>query len=515
MRRPSWGERLLSALETRHGAWDLTISIAWICLAVVVLLPPVQLNHDAALLLEIGRQITEGGRPYVDYLETNPPWVHYLAAIPAGVAAGFSWPVVETFQLLIWLVIGGSVLACRDVLRRAEVAPMLRGLLLLSLICVALINAYAGDYGQKEQVWFALVIPWVLALGLREGTDPRWPGKLWMMGLGVAAAVGAQLKPHYVAVALAVVASLAVTRRSVSLLRSPAFVGLVLGGLGYPLLLLGLPDASQHALRDVYLPVVATGYEAYSSPWRDILGISALPFVLYGGAVWAAVRGGVERGLRDPLFWFLAWSSVAYFAQVKGFQYHRIPLLGVSGLICAAAVHAWHRPDRPVGLSAWLVGVSMALFLGIRGGVASPTPTPLFDLVADHAAPGDRVLVIDTAVSPTFPGLVEAGYRPASRYLPSFPIAMAYDNALSSDSPYRSLEDAPDLERQFFVHLAEDVERHAPPVVLIQQGPDCKACPVGFELPRLLEHNGFMDEHLDSYVRVGEARGIAVWVRAP
>lgn len=496
------GETILAGLEQRHRVWDVTVALALVALTFAVLRPPFVLNHDAGLLLEVGRQLVEGGRPYVDYLETNPPYVHYVYALPVAVASLLGAPISVTFHILVALALGVTLLACRQVMARAAIPPMTRGLILLALVAHGMVLVVANDFGQKEQLYFLATAPWLLQVAWSP------PGSLRAFLIGVVAALGAQLKPHYVLANLAWLISLVALRREPRMLGGPAVLGFVAGGIAYPMLLLSLPAESWEAISDWYVPFVARGYAAYNSPWYDILGITSLPVVLYASAFAFAWRA--DRRVVPALGLFLGWGLLAYLSQHKGFAYHRIPLLGAAAILAALAVGAWHRPDRPLGLSAWLVWTCAAFLLVLRAAIATPAPAPVFDLVRAHAPPGARVFWIDTAVPPAYPGLLLEGYRPANRYLPTFPFAMLYHGA--EGPSYRTQEEAPPAEQRVLSELREDLQRWEPPVVVIKRGA-CKACPEGFDLLALLEHNGFVEQELAGYRRLGEVNELVVFAR--
>lgn len=506
------GDQLLEALERRHLPWDATVGGLLAVLFLAVGSPLGRITHDMAMLLVIAQQQVHGAKPYVDWLETNPPWIHHLLSVPVRLAEASALPLADTYQLGVGVLVALGVLGARRVLLRDGSDPMFRGLILVALVIHAFAVLHAGDFGQKEHLWFLLSVPWVLALVLRDGYGDTPTDQAMYLTFGWAAALGAQIKPHFVAVGLVWLLGLGIWRGR-RVWFSPAVIGYVLGGLlGYPLLLLSLPPESVTAIREFYLPVVLDSYARMSTPWTDVLGISALPFAAYITASIAALAGPSDRRFTLPVIALLALSAVQYLAQAKGFQYHRIPLLGFAALTAAGAVHAWHSSDRPVGLSAWMLSILAGVLLCGRALLASEPRIPLMEAIDPYAEPGDPVIVLDSALPPAWPGLLLEGYRSASRWYPSgMPVALAY--AGQDPVVLRTLDQAEGMEALYFERLAARIEQDEPVVIAVSNYPGCKFCPDGLSILELIEHNGFRSGAMANYVAVEGAPGFTVFAR--
>lgn len=494
-------------LEGRHRVWDATVAALVLILAVVVVRPPLAPSHDMAMLLEIAHRNVEGAVPYVDWVEVNPPWIHTLLTVPVRLALLLGAPIATTYQLTVVGLVAAGLAAVRWVLARAGAEPIERGVLLVGLVAHALVVADGHDFGQKDHLFFLCTAPWAFALVYLDGRVDDRGGRALLVALGWLAAIGAQIKPHFIAVGVVFAAALA-WRREWRLAWSPAAVGYVAGGLlGYPVLLLVLPAESWEAIRTFYLPELLPQYAGLSSDWLEILGISAIPAVLYAVSAGLAWTGRSDKRVVGPFLGLLLLALGAYVLQGKGFQYHRIPPLGFAAILAGLGVIGWHTTERPTAAGAWMTTLLAGAYLLGRGLIAGPPVDPVWDAVDTHAEPGDRILVIDSAVWPTWPGLMTHGYRPSSRWFTvGYPIGLSYD-----DASYRTLDRAEGLEELVFDEIAEDLARDEPPVVLVATG-RCKFCPEGFDLLELVEHNGFLDELAD-YRRVEDAGGFAMYVR--
>ncbi|MCA9573322.1 MAG: hypothetical protein KC656_36045, partial [Myxococcales bacterium] len=158
----------------------------------------VQPSHDTLLLLDVGDRLVDGARPYVDYVETNPPLSHYLHAVVAGLARLVGvrpltamWPLVwsgTAFGAWLLAVKSTSVLGERGGPRAAA-----------GWSAATLFVAAVGNLGQREHLFALLFLPYVVhRLRVREGTAT--PLAVWT---GIAGAVGVCIKPHFLLVAAA------------------------------------------------------------------------------------------------------------------------------------------------------------------------------------------------------------------------------------------------------------------------------------------------------------------------
>lgn len=501
-------------------AWDAAVVGAWAMLTTSLFLGSVRLNTDMGLLLSIGGRLAAGGEPYVDYLETNPPWIHLLMTVPMGLSSALDTPPHHTYHLLVALLLAVCLWACRAVLLRAGAPKSLAGLCNLALVGHGAITANAWLWGQKEHLVFLLSFPWFLVLAELDGrASPRSsaPGRdnlLWAC-LGVAAAIGCQIKPHYVIVGLIYAGALVAARRRLSLLWSPAFLGYAVGGLGYPLLFLSMSPASRAAFFDVYLPMVAPGYAAYNNPMWLILAFSLQPFLAYALAATAAWAVRERPAMVQPLVGYLVLGIVAFLVQQKGFPYHRIPLLGVSAWLAAVAVHGAARGYPKLLPAAAIFGLLLPVGLFVKGVWEPPARDLLFEEIERHIQPGEPLLAIDTTVPGVFPGAVERGHRVVNHILPSFGILYAYADQVPPEAGprYHTLAEAPEVERLLFEQLARDLTEQGVEVVVVRTTHACWTCEGDFDTLALLEHNGFLTGPMAGFEQVAVVDEHTVFVR--
>ena len=141
---------------------------------------------DIAFLLYAAGRVLDGATLYVDLVEINPPLIVWLN-IPIVVAArelGIS--EITAYRLAVTLLLAGSVIASARILRRiaddGSDRPTVRPSdlptwrLTVLLIVVALFVLPRLDWGEREHLTLALVLPYVLLGAVRlTHLSPRSP----------------------------------------------------------------------------------------------------------------------------------------------------------------------------------------------------------------------------------------------------------------------------------------------------------------------------------------------------
>ncbi len=180
----SMGARLLRAGET----WRLQgPRLAWLGISIVSLLALIYsisqpLNHDVAWLLEATRRWVGGATLYRDVVEINPPliFIEYLV---------FSGGILTKYALIAGV--------CFAILISSFWVLRWRGPGLL--VSLALTLTATLDFGQRDHLALIFLVPFLLA--------PSGLSRRERIALGVWAFLGLGLKPHFLLIPAAFVAS--------------------------------------------------------------------------------------------------------------------------------------------------------------------------------------------------------------------------------------------------------------------------------------------------------------------
>lgn len=359
-------------------------------------------NHDVAWYLHLGGRILDGARPYVDFVEINPPPV-----------LGFETAVVWLARVvhLRPLLLQRAVTVLVGLGSAAAVLRLLRGHLdsaRLALLGCAVLTVVLGLSGysmdQRDPLGVALLLPYLTALGLGGPVGPA-----------VAAAAGA-------AVALKVQLVLVVGAAELAAWRAPKRHLLVLGGV------LGALAAASLLVAPAYLPralQLAPAYATYFHVGRENLALDA-PLLIAASAATLAIliaRGGRRRadarsetGGVARVYAVAAFGAIASFlVQAKGFSYQFETVKALAALAIAAALIV---TVRRVGKAAVPLAGVLGLLVGwfALGRARTMIRSPLFERPGLERAlsrygPGARILGLNWALPAAFPLVNELGLR--------------------------------------------------------------------------------------------------------
>jgi len=496
-----------------------------VVLVAAVLLSPLRINHDCAVYLQCGELLLDGKLPYVDFIDTNPPLIMYLNVLPAIVARGLHVNPVAVFSLLVVALVALSAAALFAQLRRAT--PTAAAAILAALWAGDSLRIWVlNDFGQREHLFMLLYVPFLAARWNRWMGVP--PARVTAVALGIGAAVGVCLKPHFALIAGAAEVYFLVSRRQIRPLLQPEVFAAVGVGALYGAHFLLLPHAVFEAFFHRWLPFVAQHYAVYDNALRSLVH----PVIVL--AVGMALAGLLARGAwADPLAELsgvlgvtTGAAVVVYFLQHKGWSYHRLPvdssLVLLVGAVDVAALAGRREAARMLSVAVVIGWLSLALCGAwvvpsvARQAAARQRSNPFVRAIEARTEPGDAVLFVSTSAPPAFPLLVQTGRRPGSRYLISFPIPMFYDGATpgAAGAPrYHRLADASPEERQFLRELAEDISTLRPVAILIDAQPGCQACPPQFSVLDYLEYSGALAGAMGDYREVAKLSTFVVYAR--
>ncbi|MDZ4832901.1 MAG: hypothetical protein SGJ27_03795 [Candidatus Melainabacteria bacterium] len=511
----------------------------WACIAVVaimtgrlihtVMLHPLRIGWDPALHLQAAQLITQGKVPYVDMFDVNPPLIWYLDAIPAYFAEVLNFPVTQSFNLFLVLLITYSVSTCLALFftkaKRSE-APFFMPF----LIGLTLFNFFLRyDFGQREEIFVLLYMPFFILRWL------RWQGrgvesKFYSCAIGIMASLGICLKPFFLIPAVLVELYFVLDKRRLSRLFTYETVSCAIVGLIYVGHFLFVPELMRKTYFEFVVPAFALGYRF----WDTSLGASFSElgkrdvFYLMAVACFLAVAMRKRSTLMLPLLVFVLASVIPYLMQFKGWHYHDQPVyasafilacmeIGFIKILIAQKLHKTVTefgakqtkpvkfPRRAVLACLVVVVLGIAIKDGIDDehlvatdprkfdmkiiGYSGTSPwsdihSPYTDLVLDGYKLGDKAIVMSNAVSPGYPWLTQLRFVPGSRHLHMVILSvLSYvkDCLPASDKNIALYKNMDRIVGEY----AEDIKANKPRFIFMQKGPDY-----------FVEPHDFVNKHL-------------------
>ena len=447
--------RLVGGLSVGLTSGALLPKIAMLVVLAGVIriaLRPADVQHDVAMYLQAGQLLLRGKRPYVDFIDLNPPLITYLSAIPAGVARVLGTAVAPTAMLMTACAAALSLVVTRRILvsvfEEAGADTLVADAAVLALAyAFFLIDApewidlsFPGNpspdprlsafFAQREHLFMIGSAPF-LAMRFRRWEGGRNP-VLWAAVAGAVASVVTCLKPQFVIVLLAFEVGYLASKRKLTRLWAPemaAFCAVVVAYVAHFAL---LPESVRSAWFGRWLPFVVQGYGVFNEPSYWHLIARCWPAI---GALVAAF--GLTL-VGDPLGWRLTrgfalmalGGAILYVGQRKGWTYHAYPMRTCSIVVascCVAGIRAFGASDdggkEPfrLSISRRRIGQALGALVGITGFACAiclaliDTPkdvdrlrrrSQIMRTIASLTEEGDPVLVATASVWDPYPALL-------------------------------------------------------------------------------------------------------------
>ncbi len=151
------------------------------------------INWDVSWLLEATRRLLSGGSYSQNFIETNPPLILFLYAIPVLLT---SWMgnLVSNFLIFIYAISLLSLGLSYFLLKRIMTNDVsIRILFFWGLVfCELVLPSY--EFGQREHLTFLLIMPYLLLISSINALHFPW---YLRFTAGLMAGIGFSIKPHF------------------------------------------------------------------------------------------------------------------------------------------------------------------------------------------------------------------------------------------------------------------------------------------------------------------------------
>jgi hypothetical protein len=342
------------------GASSLTLPLVVfvIVCAAIVERALIDTTPDVSWLITLGEKMLAGEKPYVDFIEVNPPasFYLYLPAILLARITGLSPEFVT--GLLVFAGTGAALWFAARVLVQGGILQGANAWPVAAAFAFVLLVFPAATFAQREHVALISFVPMLAVASLRAmGKPVAWHAAA-VAGLG--AALSVIIKPHFVFPILFVSVAAAYCARSWRpLFALENWISAALAALYGAWVVLFFPEFIYE-----WIPIIAAVYVSQKAKVSDLLTVGPIPFWLGSLLIISLLKG--RSAFAPPFLMLIAGAAgfmVSFAAQQKGLPYHSYPMLALiyAGAIIALFERASAREDR-LKLLAAAISVAGLMF---------------------------------------------------------------------------------------------------------------------------------------------------------
>lgn len=312
-----------SAIE-RTRPWIPTAIVLSIALAIRAMC---WMQDDVSWFLTLAERVLDGARPYIDFVDGNPP-AAFLAYMPAAIAARISGVRPEAIvTVFVFAAALSSIALAAAVLLRQRLIESREAKLLLPFAVACLLIVPGNTFAQREHLALIALLPMLAVYCVRadRGDVPF----LAAVAAGVGGGLALAFKPYFAfPIALTFFAVLMrvrpTARGAIRLIASAEN----LGALGTALVYLCLCVIAYPAYFDRAVPLALDLYTQFNLPVARLVLSYASLFTATGLSLCLLAWG--TRLWRHPALIFLCAAigfAVCTFVQAKLYPYHSAPAL--------------------------------------------------------------------------------------------------------------------------------------------------------------------------------------------
>ena len=449
---------------------------------------------DVAFPLWAAGRVLDGATLYVDILEINPPLFIWLDIPLVAFARWTGLDPILVFRVAVTGLLVGSVIGVARVMAGSAARRLGGSAIGLVAVVFALFVLPRLDWGEREHLALALMLPWLM-VAVRRVEGSKVSRRMALM-TGLAAGVGIALKPHFVLIWVGREMAMRVRARMDRRID-------------------GQTDGARGIRPDTWAPVVVcVAYlgaavlvtpeyfplaRELAGPYSQFIRATVLetmhgpaPAVALSSLVVAAglrrhmsAEPSSRRALVTVLWWSTAAWAVVALLQLKGFRYHWYPAMALGFLLLcqlaqvARGVHIsfTSRLFRAVGTAVVVATVVLTTWGALRQAAtplapewdADPSIGLLLEALEGRVEPGDTLAVLSPNMASGFPLTNYLGTVWPLRLNTIWPAVTEYRAQLDSGKAQvvRPLPDATPLERRVLDIVAQDLTAGMPEWLLL------------------------------------------------
>ena len=288
-------------------------------------------SADTGFLLDAAGRVLDGARLYVDVVEINPPLIIALNVAVVWAARLLHLPEILLYRIVFTVALLGSLWLSAVLLRSVLLLEVRARRLLLLALAFVLFPLAQSDFGEREHLALALLVPFVLVAAARLAGRQITEARAFSIGLLAGSAFA--LKPHFLILWPLFEVLLRTRGRVPPRALLPESVAVAAFVVGYVALIAVVAPAYFELVRLLAVPYSRFLYDPF---YRLLVTGPGAVLTLFALLAFIALRPHA----RHPALWTTvamatAGCLVAGAAQQKGLRYHFYPALGLATLTLA------------------------------------------------------------------------------------------------------------------------------------------------------------------------------------
>lgn len=455
---------------------------------------------DVSWLFTLGERMLAGERPYVDFIEVNPPASIYLY-LPALLLSRVSGLSPEFLAgLLIFAGVGASLLYSARLLIKGGVIGEKAAWGVAAAFAAVLLVLPAATFAQREHIALISYLPFLAVALLRaSGKSVAWQAAL-VAGLGAALTV--IIKPHFVFPVMLAAAAAALLARSWRPVIAPEnWLSATLTLLYGAAVVIFFPVFVYE-----WIPIIAEVYVALKASVFDLLTLGAMPF--WFGALLVIVAMKRREVLTPPYVLLISAAFgflLSFFVQQKGLQYHSYPMLAL--IYAGAIVSIFDRTEEArkerFTLAAAVISVAGLMFATFSWYAVSVNSQALATPIRATGISKPAILNISGG------GLVGMGF-PLTRQLNGTWVSRTCGQWISSGvlgAKRKGVDPATAARLDGYMArdlamLVEDIRRGKPDIILVDR--------IRYDWYKWAQSDAALARELESYRPLDEVEGVLI-----
>ena len=462
-------------MQALRPYWLASLSIIGLIIVRLFVAPSNIINPDCSMFLRAGEILINGGVPYTDFVELNPPLVFYLHTIPAYFANLSGLSPETCLYIFTLLLFAFSLFLCWNLLKdqseqsAASFGPIIVAFCLGNLICYEWVQ-----FGQRQQLLVNALLPFFVCRYLRWHDYKT--NMLVSIISGLLAGSMICLLPQYAAIVFSLETFYVWQKRQLRPLLAPENISALVCALAYGLFIWAYePLKTEFVGR--WMPMVNQGYALYNWPWpmqiTQLVVSGILPAITIALLFILAKKIKLDKqGLFLPIVVFCLGALLAIVLQGKCILNQTIPLMyGSLMLGCSVGQNNNFKSTLVASITTLLVFLTPVYLLP---GVISQNQTwqtmttKIATFINKESNPGDRISVLSLSLPDSYPALPAAQRQSGNRYFFVFPLLMT-DYLEKKNSGKAAAAHWQEESLKFVGDLNSDLKTNKPRLVLIQE----------------------------------------------